>query len=257
VRAPTHGFTFCQWLSVLATLFCLSASASAQVGDSGERASVSSAGSAAIYDGLLNDDGLEKLTALLKADRFRELHINSRGGEIDAGIKIGQLVFDNALDLVGTKGCFSSCANYVFTAARRKQILPGAIIVWHGSVLQKDFRERHARIADEIETYGVEALSDVDRRYFVKHQTLLSMQKDFFERIGVNEYVTRLGQEPFDYKAPWTISIVSMARFGIRNVEGPPSYGLPSYCAEWLLRNRLSSPVKCLRLTAGMIKHMK
>jgi hypothetical protein len=244
-------------LSLVASLPAFTVSTSAQAPDTRGAPSVSRSGPIAIYDGVLNNNGLQKLDELLKAEAVRELHINSPGGEIEAGIKIGQLVFDKALDVVVTKGCFSSCANYVFTAAARKRILPGAIVVWHGSALQKNFREKHARIAEKIKTSGIEALSDFDRLYFERSQMLRSMQKDLFERIGVNEYVTRLGQEPFDYKAPWTISIQNMERFGIRNVEGPPSYGLPSYCSEWLLSNWPRVPVKCLDLTADMLELKK
>jgi hypothetical protein len=109
----------------------------------------------------------------------------------------------------------------------------------------------------ENQTSGVEGLSEVDKKYLERTQILLSMQKDFFERVGVSEYVTRLGQEPFHYKAAWTISIPDMERFGIRNVEGPTLYGSPKYCSEWVLSNKPRLPVKCLNLTPEMLELMK
>src|SRR4051812_34885941 len=131
----------CRFL-LLASLFPFAVCARAQVPDSKAPPSVSRSGPTVVYDGLLNDAGLRQLAKILEADGIRELQITSGGGSVDAGIKVGNLVFDKGLDVIVAKSCLSSCANYVFTAGRRKQILPGAIVAWHGSVLQKDFRER-------------------------------------------------------------------------------------------------------------------
>src|SRR5262245_53774676 len=96
--------------------------------DAWAQPSLSRSGAVVIYDGLLDEDGAFKLWETLRSPGIRELHINCRGGSIEAGINVGHMVFDKGLDVIVTKACLSACANYVFTAGRRKKILPGAMV---------------------------------------------------------------------------------------------------------------------------------
>ena len=43
-----------------------------------------------------------------------------------------------AFDVEIVDYCVSSCANYVFVAARTKRVLPGGAVAWHGNALQHD-----------------------------------------------------------------------------------------------------------------------
>ena len=126
------------------------------------------------------------------------------------------------------KVCASSCANYLFLAGRRKVIDDGAIVIWHGSALQKNFRERAAdcpRRIGELSHAGGELADLYIRQLAVEETTcelfatMVKAQNDFFERIGASEYVTRLGQEPRAFDAIWTVSLAAMASLGITGVE--------------------------------------
>jgi hypothetical protein len=129
------------------------------------------------------------------------------------------------------------------------------MVAWHGSALQRNFRERYAKIMEKIDAFGTDSLSDAERRFFENSGKLQSMQKEFFSRVGVNEYVTRLGQEPVNYKIAWTLSVPDMEKFGIFKVQAPAWYGRPSYCSEWLLAT--VTPVKCLKLTPEILEYAK
>ena len=52
---------------------------------------------------------------------------------------IGEWVFDHQLDVIVDELCFSSCANYIFTAGKNKIIGKDAIVGWHGSEQQDLF----------------------------------------------------------------------------------------------------------------------
>ena len=51
-------------------------------------------------------------------------------------MKIGLWIFDHELDVIVDELCFSSCANYIFTAGKNKIIEKDAIVGWHGSEQQ-------------------------------------------------------------------------------------------------------------------------
>src|SRR5512138_512452 len=65
------------------------------------------------------------------------LLIESQGGSADAGIELGSWLFEHELQVQIDTYCFSSCANYVFTAGRTPLLAPHASLMWHGSVTQK------------------------------------------------------------------------------------------------------------------------
>ena len=52
---------------------------------------------------------------------------------------IGEWIFDHEIDVIVDEICFSSCANYIFTAGKNKIIEKDAIVGWHGSEQQDPF----------------------------------------------------------------------------------------------------------------------
>ena len=184
---------------------------------------------------------LESIATLIgRAEAFpvQRLLIDSPGGDVGAGLTLGRWIADHGIDVEVVGLCASSCANYVFAAARRKIIDDGGLVVWHGSVLQKDLRDRAAacpwRLAalrdgehDLIE-YDTGALA-VEEGFCTSWSSLAGRQAAFYDAIGIDETVTRLGQEPRDFHAPWTVPVDVMARFGLRAVEAPRGYASVDY----------------------------
>ena len=61
--------------------------------------------------------------------RPRLLKVTSSGGDITLGMELGEWVFRNGLDVEVVDHCFSSCANYVFTAGKAKYLNPDAVLM--------------------------------------------------------------------------------------------------------------------------------
>ena len=96
-------------------------------------------GSSIIYIGATNTAGYDRLMRLAEQGNTSELAITSPGGSVYWGIKIGEVVYENAWDVRVLGLCVSSCANYIFPAGRNKVIEDGGIVGWHGSARQDYF----------------------------------------------------------------------------------------------------------------------
>ena len=181
---------------------------------------------ALVYRGEISAERNAELFAqvrdLVEAER---LVMTSGGGSVKAGIALGRWVREQGLTLVIEDYCLSSCANYVFTAALRKRIRPGAVVGWHGNyrhlletgLWREDAAGRMVREGEDRAT----AL----RRAREYAEELVALEKAFFEQIGVNEYLCWFGKLP-PYGSPdyYTVSVMDMARFGVKNVYAPPDY---------------------------------
>ena len=184
-----------------------------------------------------------------KEDQITALRVNSGGGITDVGIKIGEWVFDHDIDVIVEELCFSSCANYIFTAGNNKTIEAEAIVGWHGSNHQDEhlargygvsLEEFWAREYDEnAESWG-ETPTDFGKDQYVEDikehsKDALPREKVFLDNIGVSVNVMVYGFIPgqFDHYMSherhirgWTFSIEDMAKFGVDNVtyEGDGEY---------------------------------
>lgn len=87
-------------------------------------------GSVVRFTGVLNPDSVERFFRRLGPvrDQIDTLIINSRGGVTTSGRRIGDWVHQNHITVIVQHVCFSSCANYIFTAAPRKIIRADAIV---------------------------------------------------------------------------------------------------------------------------------
>ncbi|WP_232364949.1 hypothetical protein [Salinimonas marina] len=140
------------------------------------------------------------------------LSITSKGGEVNEGMDLGSIVFDHPLNVAVDKYCLFSCANYVFSAAPAQRISKHALIGFHGGV---SGLEQHATEA-KLQSYM---------------QAALSREEQFFEKIGVEQRITTLGQLTRYDAIPnqsellgWYSSIEDMTRLEVRNIEvtNPP-----------------------------------
>jgi hypothetical protein len=203
---------------------------------SAEEATIVLEGTTVAYAGKITDRNIERFMDTVKGKKVSTLVISSSGGEINEGMEMGEWVFDNHVDVVVERMCMSSCANYVFTAGRQKTIRANSIVAWHGSILQKSgMSDADVRAAA---TKAYDQLPDGEKRKidledFVK-QTIQRMreyqvnsttrQAQFFRKIGVEEYVCRVGNEKYGAKDFFLLSVRDMAQFGILNVQAPENY---------------------------------
>lgn len=205
-----------------------------------------------IYRGRLTESGLTVLRATGADPQVTTLMIESTGGEIVVGMDFGNWVVDRELDVVIDHACLSSCANYVFTAGRRKEILPGAVVAWHGSAKQPGLLEQlHQLVEKDIASQG---LSPRKQRYELKRArqanieyltSAIYKQEKFFYRIGVDEYVTRIGNDKYGVRGFFYLSVDDMAFFGIDNVAAAEDYATMEPRA---LAQRVGFPVTLIRM---------
>lgn len=168
---------------------------------------------ALVFQGTLSKAANERIFKLYKNARVKPqlLKISSDGGDINLGMELGDWVFRNHLDVEILDRCFSSCANYVFTAGRVKILNPGSILLWHGGAHQQNLEEQLRQL---------NITSEEGKVYL---DTWRKREDAFFKTIGVDPAITTYGQtaahiDRSKNTAGYDYSIEDMAKFGITDV---------------------------------------
>jgi len=178
-----------------------------------------------VYEGDISAAANRDFFKRLQNKKVDRLVITSAGGSVKAGIELGLWVYKQQLTLEVRDYCFSSCANYVFTAAARKIIRPGAVVAWHGNyhhlldtgLWRDDVPARMQRTGESRTTASQRVLEQV--------QDLVKREKKFFATISVDQYLTWIGKmPPYSARNYYFLSPADMARFGVRQVEAPKDY---------------------------------
>ena len=177
------------------------------------------------YGGSISAEQNQRFFEAVAGQAINKLVITSAGGEVEAGIALGLWVWEQKIDVHVSDYCLSSCANYVFPAGYNKSIGADAVVAWHGNYhhLQQTGLWRDD-IAIRMERYGEDAET---AETFVRNQLerLVRLERDFFTRIGVDEYLCWIGKmPPYDVPNYYYLSKQDMARFGVSRVLTPPDY---------------------------------
>lgn len=212
-------------------------------------------GSAIHFSGDISHQAVDALEAAIAVAPTTELHIRSAGGAVPAGHRLGRLVHQHRLAVVVDQYCNSSCANYVFTAGARRIIAEGAVVVWHGNTLQKDFRELEQCGRTVSSFTGTPMLPEevAARSGGTGRARAQVADLEFFHDIGVDDYIARVGQEP-RFFGNFTLSVIDMARFGVTGVEAPPGYGSAEFCRE-INHERPYPDLYCVAVTDQMLAY--
>jgi ATP-dependent protease ClpP protease subunit len=214
-------------------------------GQAAAQTSVRQQGTTIRYDGRLSDEANAIVHNLLERDKtIRVLEIHSPGGEIGAGMDLGEWVLRHTLDVRVNALCASSCANYVFPAGKHKSIAQGAVVIWHGSAIQEGLDQMAAADLSSIETSLGRPLSDDEKQQILKASAdymdrMKTRQERFYLNVGVDPRITVFGQQ-VGCACDWTIPVADMERFGLHDVVAPSDYAVDL--------TRLPQPVRLLRL---------
>lgn len=196
------------------------------------------------YVGVISPAFVDQVEALLRQNpAVTTLAIASQGGDVESGMRLGNLVKARSLDVnVIGNICASSCANYVFVSGKRKTIAPGAVVIWHGSPLRPEDIPVTQTIIDAqgnstTTTYVGESLERYLRRPDVEAGVARDKQANmaFYRARGMNGRVTTFGQE-VGCDCNWTLDVEDMAVFGISNVHAPDDYPQPE---DWWVSGKL------------------
>ncbi|MBS3896710.1 hypothetical protein [Silanimonas sp.] len=212
-------------------------------------------GSAIYFSGGISHQAVDALEAAIAVAPTTELHIRSGGGGVPAGHRMGKLVHQHRLAVVVDQYCYSSCANYVFTAGARRTIAEGAVVVWHGNSSQKNLREfdQCGRTVSSFDNIPMPPEEVAARRADTGRARAQVADLEFFRDIGVDDYIARVGQEP-RFFGDFTLSVVDMARFGVTGVEAPPGYGSAEFCRE-INHERPYPNLYCVAVTDQMLAY--
>ncbi|MBL8569124.1 MAG: hypothetical protein JNK84_08565 [Phreatobacter sp.] len=183
------------------------------------------AGTTLCFSGDIDRDSAEATARLLTERSLTAMVVTSDGGEVTSAVRLARVVRARGLLLVVQRRCISSCANFLFPAARTKAVAPNALVIFHGGIAPGAFG-------------GL--FGDGEER------DLLSLTRAFFREIGVDGSIT---YDPPYRRDPrsgvrslaeeWTATPAALRRHG---VTGIVSYWWPS--GEAVIREGASQGIQ-------------
>ena len=173
----------------------------------------------AIYSGEISKERNAVFLNQYKTQPPDKIIITSSGGEVAAAITLARWIYRYQIDVEIDQYCLSSCANYLFPAANRKIIQPGAIVAWHGNyhhlkktgLWKSEINARMEKYKTDYRTAKMTIESQVDE--------LVKMEHDFFNDIKVNQFICWVGKmPPYNVADFYFLSRQDMAHFGINKI---------------------------------------
>lgn len=163
------------------------------------------------YVGSINEDANLRLFNLYNQSKIKptKLKISSLGGNVMEGLRLGNWVFDNKLDVIVDKVCASSCANYVFPAGKTKYLYNHSALIWHGNSYQEDINENYLD----------------GEQHAVKYR---EAENAFYKKVNVHTMLAEYGHKEFTFwnflyryfkkTVGYDYSIYDMKKFGLTNI---------------------------------------
>ena len=163
-------------------------------------------GDTVTFNGQINRHSVAQFLRLLQDPGIARLVITSRGGGVSAALDMAIAVHARALDVEVPAACFSSCANYVFPAARHKTIGRAGAVAWHGNMTHVLY----------LHQTGPASWSESEMQ---SARELARREAEFFRRIDVDGFVCWFAKiEPYNVDDFYYLSAADMERFGIHDV---------------------------------------
>jgi ATP-dependent protease ClpP protease subunit len=182
-----------------------------------------------IYRGGLTAEANAKVFALYEKATVKPtlLSIRSPGGPIDVGLALGEWTHQQRLDVRVDEFCFSSCANYIFTAGVKKILGKDAIIGFHGGASSDSFNmaQMNATLARIPAEQREKVREDVEQQLKAYIESNRKREADFYQAISVAQKITTLGQEGVYHIYQktgfrgWYYSLDDMEKLGLKNIH--------------------------------------
>ena len=214
-------------------------------------------GRIATFVGLITPAHNARLLEAVGGQPVDTLVITSPGGDADAGLALAREVRARGWTVRVREFCASACANYVFPAAQRRIVEPGALLLWHGAfsdLATLEILERHramrARLADGSARPDELAFAVETSTLVQKLERLEVEVNAFAAELGIDTRLYTLGHRPRQLaREGWTVPLALMARFGLNGVDAPPDYGTRAYLLRWLQAQKLPDDGQIVVLT--------
>lgn len=215
-------------------------------------AQISRASDEVSFNGFLTPDNTRRLLSELRKGETSLLRITSGGGYIASALDIAEEIMLRKINVEVSSLCASSCANYIFVAGKKKHILPGAVVMWHGGADQKDFRE-FRECKREVSSFSGAKRKVTDESISASRLTA-ERERSLYTQLGVSSMLNRAGQEPNFIGRNVTHSVKDMERLGLKDVTAESGYGTVSFCKQ-VNKDRPSLGLVCLEITPEMIAY--
>ncbi len=194
-------------------------------------AKIEKRGDILLFDGEINGESYAKLLDIVQKEGTPKLiYIRSLGGFTDFGLQMGDYIYDNNVDVRVKDICFSSCGNYIFLAGNKKTIENGALVGWHGSLIQDDilalsedttgeerFRKTVREALEEMtdgeslekmtdggsleEITAGGSLEEIIEEEVIRWRRDKEIEGEFFRKINVDQDIVVLGHLPRHYES--------------------------------------------------------
>ena len=167
---------------------------------------VERSGDAIVFTGRIDADSAQRFLALLDEPGVRRLVITSGGGLVAPALDMAEALQAHGLDLEVPRQCRSSCANYLFPAARHKTLgWPGAV-AWHGTMAHVLHLAQTGKAS-----WGEAQLAEA--------RVLARREAALYERLGVDGLLGWFAKlPPYDVPDFYFLSPQDLERFGVRDV---------------------------------------
>ena len=178
------------------------------------------------FYGPISWERVHRFQDLIKGKRIQVLEIDSRGGQSDAAMALGYWLHDEQINLEVNRLCLGSCANYLFPAAVRKLIAPGAIVAWQGNyhyqLLQQEQPEQF--VNHEPDRSGAE---------LTRLRQQVTIEQTYFKHIGVDERLCWIGKlPPYNARGAFVLPPEDLRRFKVKEVRTEQDYSARS-ASRW------------------------
>lgn len=197
---------------------------------------VQQVGDAIVFEGQINRDTAAHFLRLLRDPAITRLVINSRGGLVGPALDMAHAIHERQLDVEVPSACHSSCANYIFPAARRKLLGRPGVVGWHGNMAHVLW----------LQQSGPRRWNE---QQMVAARKLARREREFFRRIGVDGFVCWFAKiPPYGVEDLYTLAVEDMAGFGIvgvtqRDGAAPAPPGTQLVRVDWAGLERLRPAV--------------
>ncbi|HVE52896.1 MAG TPA: hypothetical protein VNB23_05890 [Ramlibacter sp.] len=163
-------------------------------------------GDAIHFSGRIEQASAARFLQLLQEPGVRRLVITSGGGLVAPALDMAEALRDARLDIEVPSACLSSCANYLFPAARHKTLGWRGAVGWHGNMAHVLYLQQTGQ-----GSWGEREMQDA--RQLARREAAL------FRRLGVDGFVAWFAKiAPYAVSGFYYLSPEDMAGFGIRNV---------------------------------------
>lgn len=192
--------------------------------------------------GPINAEVARDFERATQGQALRRLEVDSGGGDVAAGMAMARIVAAMGLEITVLRRCMSSCANYLFTAARQRHIEPGAVVAWHGTVSHRLYLHRT----------GEQLLGAPELAYTL---SLAAEEVAFFRKHGVDGFIAWVGKlPPFSARNFYILSPQDMADLGAPAATVQPDY--IDSDLSWLVLNG-EVAVEPVRLNAAEVARLR